>query len=221
MLFKDSALLDRIFRVFDADDDNQISFMEYLTCLSIISSKANKDEKIKFSFAIYDFDGDGFISVTDLTAVVAATLREHKILIRRSGMHPLSLSLVCVAVSASQGLLHPSLRSLMDNVCLDGCLCTCCGEQSVLWYRQLSVMDTMCLHERLLPCTAPSKRTPFFLLFLFRHPLTLLLDIDQLVASTMESTRPKYPNMISFEEYRGLVAHKPHMLAQLTINISK
>ncbi len=36
------------------------------------------------SFHIYDFDGDGFISVTDLTAVLAATLREHKIVIMRS-----------------------------------------------------------------------------------------------------------------------------------------
>lgn len=47
MLFKDSALLDRIFRVFDADDDDQISFVEYLTCLSTISSKAPKDDKLK------------------------------------------------------------------------------------------------------------------------------------------------------------------------------
>ena len=36
------------------------------------------------SFQIYDFDGDNFISISDLTAVVAATLREHKIIILRS-----------------------------------------------------------------------------------------------------------------------------------------
>ncbi len=47
MLFKDSALLDIIFRVFDADDDSFISFDEYLNCLSIISSKANKEDKLK------------------------------------------------------------------------------------------------------------------------------------------------------------------------------
>lgn len=129
MLFKDSALLDRIFRVFDADDDNQISFMEFLSCLSIISSKASKEDKIKFSFQIYDFDGDNFISTTDLTAVVAATLREHKILIRRA-------------------------------------------------------------------------------------------DIDHLVHTTMEQAKPKHANMISYEEYKALVSNKPHMLAQLTINIS-
>jgi Ca2+-binding EF-hand superfamily protein len=103
MLFQDSALLDRIFRVFDTNDDNQICFTEYISCLSTISSKASKEEKLKckylnlssqhnptffffctVSFQIYDFDGDSFISVTDLTAVVAATLREHKIVIMRS-----------------------------------------------------------------------------------------------------------------------------------------
>jgi len=47
MLFKDSALLDRIFRVFDADDDNEIIFSEYLACMSSISNKATKEEKLK------------------------------------------------------------------------------------------------------------------------------------------------------------------------------
>lgn len=84
MLFKDSALLDRIFRVFDADDDEQICFIEYLSCLSTLSNKAPKEDKLKFSFQIYDFDGDSFISVSDLTAVIAATLREHKLFILRS-----------------------------------------------------------------------------------------------------------------------------------------
>lgn len=47
MLFRDSALLDRIFRVFDVDDDNQISFYEYLSCLSTISTKAAKEDKLR------------------------------------------------------------------------------------------------------------------------------------------------------------------------------
>lgn len=103
MLFKDSALLDRIFRVVDADDDDQICFIEYLSCLSTISNKASQEDKLRcksllffirhshspsliviVSFQIYDFDGDNFISISDLTAVVAATLREHKIFILRS-----------------------------------------------------------------------------------------------------------------------------------------
>ena len=113
MLFKDSALLDRMFRVFDLDDDNLISFAEYLACLSTISNKSTKENKLKckqsvqsqctysihfcspcslsrtvyfecaVSFQIYDFDGDGLISVGDLTAVLAATLREYNLVIGR------------------------------------------------------------------------------------------------------------------------------------------
>ena len=47
MLFRDSALVDRIFRVFDKDDDNKISFDEYLKCLATLSNKASDNEKLK------------------------------------------------------------------------------------------------------------------------------------------------------------------------------
>ena len=129
MLFKDSALLDRMFRVFDQDDDNIICFDEYINCLSIISSKASKEDKMKcefnyitllwvtphtyktlyivlsdmifythsllsypiVSFQIYDFDCDGLISVGDLTAVVAASLREHGVVISRAELDKIVL----------------------------------------------------------------------------------------------------------------------------------
>eukprot|EP01031_Cornospumella_fuschlensis_P036128 gene36128-43812_t len=115
MLFKDSALLDRIFRVFDADDDNQISFLEYLSCLSTISSKAPKEDKLKFSFQIYDFDGDNFISTTDLTAVVAASLREQKILIRRADID----EIVAQTMATAQPK-HPSMLSYDEYRALVG-----------------------------------------------------------------------------------------------------
>ena len=38
------------------------------------------------SFQIYDFDGDGLLSPGDLTAVVAATLREQKIVVTRADL---------------------------------------------------------------------------------------------------------------------------------------
>jgi Ca2+-binding EF-hand superfamily protein len=47
MLFRDSALLDRIFRAFDLNEDNKILFDEYLSCLATISSKASKEDKLK------------------------------------------------------------------------------------------------------------------------------------------------------------------------------
>ena len=47
MLFTDSALLDRMFRVFDKNDDNVITFAEYIECLSVISAKGTKEDKAK------------------------------------------------------------------------------------------------------------------------------------------------------------------------------
>ena len=84
LMFKDTAMLDRIFRVFDEDEDQRISFPEYLKCVSVISSKASEAEKLKLSFQMYDFDGDDKISVSDLTSALAATLREHDVIIERT-----------------------------------------------------------------------------------------------------------------------------------------
>jgi Ca2+-binding EF-hand superfamily protein len=52
-LFRDSALLDRIFRVFDGDDNNLVDFPEYVKCLSVISTKGSKDSKLKCKLVIY------------------------------------------------------------------------------------------------------------------------------------------------------------------------
>ena len=84
MLFRDTAILDRIFRVFDEDEDQRISFPEYVKCVNIISNKATEAQKLKFSFQIYDFDGDDNISVSDLTSALAATLRENDVIIERA-----------------------------------------------------------------------------------------------------------------------------------------
>ena len=46
MLFRDSALLDRIFRAFDLNDDDKIFFEEYLSCLSSISTKSSREDKL-------------------------------------------------------------------------------------------------------------------------------------------------------------------------------
>jgi Ca2+-binding EF-hand superfamily protein len=47
MLFKDSNLLDRIFTVFDSDNDGFVNFREYVQNLSILSSKAGREDKLK------------------------------------------------------------------------------------------------------------------------------------------------------------------------------
>lgn len=46
MLFRDSALLDRIFKVFDTDNNDLIDFNEYVACLSTVSNKASSEDKL-------------------------------------------------------------------------------------------------------------------------------------------------------------------------------
>lgn len=60
MLFRDSVLLERIFHVFDTNHDNNINFVEFISCLSALSNKATPEEKIRcnifislFSFLIF------------------------------------------------------------------------------------------------------------------------------------------------------------------------
>ena len=61
MSFQDSILMDRIFKVFDADDDGNISFDEFVACLSTVSNKAKPEDKLKCEY------GDG--SINELTVV--------------------------------------------------------------------------------------------------------------------------------------------------------
>lgn len=79
--FRDSFLLDRIFKIFDKNSDGRITFSEFLSCLSTISSKATQNEKLQLSFQIYDMDADGYISVNELTKLLACTLHEHAVCI--------------------------------------------------------------------------------------------------------------------------------------------
>lgn len=150
MLFKDSALLDRIFRVFDADDDNEIIFSEYLSCMSSISSKATREEKLKCtagyvqsssmtvdtclrtclqfrsrSTTLTATASSGnillptpivrtasliytcifYYSVGDLTAVLAATLREHKLPITRADIDHVVAATVAEANPRNEGMI--------------------------------------------------------------------------------------------------------------------
>ena len=54
MRFRDSLLCDRIFSIFDSNRDGNVSFEEFIKCLSALSTKATQEEKLKFSFLIYD-----------------------------------------------------------------------------------------------------------------------------------------------------------------------
>ena len=53
MLFRDSALLDRIFQVFDSNRNDLIDFNEYILCLSTVSNKAPPEAKLERTFFLF------------------------------------------------------------------------------------------------------------------------------------------------------------------------
>ncbi|POM64167.1 TKL/LISK/LISK-DD1 protein Kinase, partial [Phytophthora palmivora] len=74
---KESLYVDRIFQLFDTNNDNFISFDEFLQSVSVLSSKGGTAEKIKFSFDILDFDRDGKLSTQELLSMLEACIQEN------------------------------------------------------------------------------------------------------------------------------------------------
>ncbi|KAI8922714.1 hypothetical protein BC831DRAFT_474806 [Entophlyctis helioformis] len=61
----DSLIMDRVFRCFDLDADNYISFDEYMKGMSMFL-KGRYEEKLKFCFRVYDLNGDRYISKEEM-----------------------------------------------------------------------------------------------------------------------------------------------------------
>lgn len=65
-----NPMIKRVFRIFDKNKDNSISFVEFIQGLSKLSENSNDEEKLRFAFKIYDMDEDGFISNGDLFKIL-------------------------------------------------------------------------------------------------------------------------------------------------------
>ncbi|KAJ3195158.1 EF-hand calcium-binding domain-containing protein 1 [Entophlyctis luteolus] len=61
----DSLLMDRVFRCFDTDADNYISFDEFMKGMSVFL-KGRREERLKFCFRVYDLNGDRYISKEEM-----------------------------------------------------------------------------------------------------------------------------------------------------------
>eukprot|EP00792_Barthelona_sp_PAP020_P004730 TRINITY_DN2313_c0_g1_i1.p1 TRINITY_DN2313_c0_g1~~TRINITY_DN2313_c0_g1_i1.p1 ORF type:complete len:176 (+),score=46.35 TRINITY_DN2313_c0_g1_i1:30-557(+) len=65
-----NPLRSRVLAIFDRDLDNQVNFKEFVSTLSVFSPQADRMEKLKFAFNVYDTNQDGFIDKEELTVVL-------------------------------------------------------------------------------------------------------------------------------------------------------
>lgn len=65
-----NPLAARLLEVFDKDGDGNIDFGEFVSALSIFSSKGNREEKLKFAFNVFDLDNDGYLSNGELFIIL-------------------------------------------------------------------------------------------------------------------------------------------------------
>lgn len=61
-----NPLVGRVVAVMDANGDERIDFKEFARALAVLSSQSSKQEKLRYTFKMYDIDGDGRISNKDL-----------------------------------------------------------------------------------------------------------------------------------------------------------
>lgn len=65
-----NPLASRLLETFDKDGSGDVDFQEFITGLSIFSTRGVKEDKLRFAFEIYDMDKDGFISNGELYLVL-------------------------------------------------------------------------------------------------------------------------------------------------------
>eukprot|EP00164_Ancoracysta_twista_P001604 GFYU01002105.1.p1 GENE.GFYU01002105.1~~GFYU01002105.1.p1 ORF type:complete len:298 (+),score=35.97 GFYU01002105.1:94-987(+) len=80
--FKEETLLarhtefrDKLFDILDTANNDHIDFQEFVSGLAVFSAKAPFEDKLRFSFSVYDIDGDNCIKKDELRRLLLATTR--------------------------------------------------------------------------------------------------------------------------------------------------
>lgn len=76
---KENIFANRVFDLFDAKQKGVVDFGDFVRTLNVFHPNASQDDKIEFTFRIYDMDGTGFIERQEVKQMLIAILSESEL----------------------------------------------------------------------------------------------------------------------------------------------
>lgn len=82
------AYAQHVFRSFDANSDGSLDFQEYIIALHMTTA-GKTDQKLEWAFSLYDVDGNGTISKSEVLEIVTVSVSFLCTHLRSPGIRPL------------------------------------------------------------------------------------------------------------------------------------
>ncbi|XP_040570959.1 NADPH oxidase 5 isoform X2 [Lepeophtheirus salmonis] len=115
VLSKNQFFVERVFNIFDKDDNGSISLQEFIDAMHQFAGQS-PDDKIKFLFKVYDIDGDGLIQEKELQHVMRACMDENGMTFDENEVDELTGALFTDALIEGQnGITFEALKAQLTK----------------------------------------------------------------------------------------------------------
>lgn len=125
--FEDSLFTDRVFKMFDTDQNGTITLEEFMDAVAVLSKNGPVSEKIRLSFRMWDLNSDGCIAKSELYELMKSSLEASHLLVSEDQMNKLIDATFALADCDSNGSISPAeyeklvhmFPSMISNMTLD------------------------------------------------------------------------------------------------------